>query len=249
MAVEASSPEPQRIPWPQHQAWLDHHWHAGQHVSVVGVTGGGKSYLFRHGLHPLWSDYRSLLVDVKGDDPTLAGLGQVVRSWREIEELERRRDAEPRAYRLIVPEWEYQPGRRRGTGLERAQEAVGTALHNAYREGRWLVYVDEARALTDSQNSFGLGLRGVLENIWQRGRSREVTLVAGTQQPVWMPSSFYSQPSFLYIARMLEPPTEHLREIGGRTQLMRELLPQLRRHEFLFVERDSGQMRIVRVGA
>jgi hypothetical protein len=67
-----------------------------------------------------------------------------------------------------------------------------------------------------------------------------------------MPSSFYSQPSILYIGRMLEPPTDHLREIGGDTRLMKVVLPGLRGRrnggpDFLVVERDSGRMVITKV--
>lgn len=239
---------PQRIAWAQHRAWLDHNWHAGQHVSIVAVTGGGKSFLIRYGLLPLWKDYRVLVVDNKGDDPTLASLGHRVSSWREIEDLEGNQDNQDRTYRLVVPEWDYRPGGRSAEGLRRAQEVVGTALHSAYRQGDWVIVLDETRAVTDSQSKFALGLQGVAENIWQRGRSRRVTLIAATQQPIWMPSSFYSQPSILYVARMLEPPTDHLREIGGDTRLMKQVLPTLRRWEFLVIERDTGNMSITRAG-
>jgi hypothetical protein len=246
-------PEPYRVPWSQHRSWLDHHWFPGQHVSVVGVTGGGKSYLVRHGLLPLWRHHRVLIVDVKGDDPSLSGVGQVVSGLPAEEGPQGRfhgeRDPDqPRWYRLVVPEWDFEAGKRQTSGLERAQRVAGETLHEAYLQGDWVLVLDEARAITDPTNTFGLGLRGVAENIWQRGRSRRVTLIACTQQPLWMPSSFYSQPSLVYLGRMLEPPTAHFREIGGDTRLIRNLVPLLGRWEWLFVERDSGRMSIVKVG-
>ncbi len=243
---------PRRISWSQHRSWLDHHWLPGQHVSVVAVTGGGKSYLLREGLLPLWRDYRALVIDVKGDDPTLAGVGQVVEGLPSTERTQGRGQPPehgPRWYRLVVPEWDFAGARKRGrSGLEHAQQVTGETLHAAYRMGDWLIVLDEARAVTDHVSTFGLGLQGVVENIWQRGRSRRVTLVACTQQPLWMPGSFYSQPSYLYLGRMLEPPTAHFREIGGDTRVIRETLPQLERWEFLFVERDTARMSIVQVG-
>jgi hypothetical protein len=225
------------------------------HVSAVAVTGGGKSFLVRYGLVPLWSDYRVLVLDVKGDDPTYAGFGQVVGAFPQEELQPQQPNSErQRIYRLVVPEWEFTTGRRETEGLRRARQVAGEAMDIAYKQGKWVIVLDETRAITDATSNFGLGLRGVVENIWQRGRSREVTMVACTQQPIWMPSSFYSQPSILYIGRMLEPPTDHLREIGGDTRLMRQVLPQLRGRrnggpDFLVVERDSGEMRITKVAA
>jgi hypothetical protein len=259
MPPPADSPElaaaalPKRISWAQHRAWLDHNWHRGQHVSIIAATGDGKSYLVREGLLPLWADYRVLILDVKGDDETLAGLGQLVHSFPAVEDNPQQQPpAGERVYRLLVPEFEWSPRsgskRRDSPGLRRAQEVAGTALHRCYQQGDWLIVLDEARAIVDNEQAFGLGLRGVVENIWQRGRSRGVALVSCTQQPLWMPSSFYSQPSVLYIARMLEPPTNRLREIGGDTQLMRRTLPKLARYEFLVVER-GGRTGIVKVGA
>jgi|SRR5579884_1674875 len=242
---------PRRIPWRQHRAWLDQHWHAGQHVSIVAATGGGKSYLIRHGLLPLWRQYRTLLIDVKGDDATYAGYGVPVTRIPEAElsrEGPRPAGQGERLYRLIVPEFEYQPGRPDRVGLRKAQEVAGRAIDQAYKSGLWVVVLDEARAVVDSPQSFGLGLRGLVENIWQRGRSRGVTLIAATQQPLWMPSSFYTQPSLIYLSRMLEPPTEHFREVGGNSRVIREVVTRLERYEFLVIERDSGRMAIVRVG-
>lgn len=235
-----------RIPWAQHRAWLDHNWAAGMHVSVVVATGGGKSHLVRHGLLPLWEDYRVLLFDVKGDDPTLGGWGQVVHGYPEQEERQPQDDRQ-RLYRLVVPEWEFDPHRRSTGGLDRARREAGGALDRAYKAGRWVLDLDEARAFTDNVSEFGLGLRGVVENIWVRGRSREVTLVACTQQPVWMPSSFYSQPALIYIGAEVDLANDHLRDIGGDRDQLRRAVAQLQQFEFVAVyRRPPRQLWIVK---
>ncbi|HJS94527.1 MAG TPA: hypothetical protein VJ741_09700 [Solirubrobacteraceae bacterium] len=239
-----------RIPWAQHRAWLDHHWEAGMHVSGVVQTGGGKSYLTRYGLLPLWTDYRTLYFDVKGDDPTLAGLGRPVREFPDEERGSGPQDDESRIYRLLVPEWEFDASRRSTGGLERARRVAGGALDRAYKQGDWLLVLDETRAFTDTANEFGLGLRGVVENIWQRGRSRRVTLIALTQQPVWMPSSFYSQCTLMYVGAEVDLSNEHMRDIGGDRDALRRAVSELREHEFVAIyRRPPRQMWITKVAA
>lgn len=248
---------PPRVPWRVHAAWLDAHWHAGQHLSIIAPTGGGKSYLIRHGLLPLWShedpqlSYRALIIDVKGDDPTYAGYGIVTHGFPQQEEGGRPpQDQQTRVYRLVVPRFEWSPSlKRESEGVYRARTIVGNALDRCYAQGQWLVVIDETRALSDSIQNFGLGLRGLLENIWQRGRSREVTMIAGTQAPRYVPSSFYDQPSLMYIGRTLDDRArDRLSEIGGDTRIIEATMPVLQPRQFLVVERDTGRMGIVQVG-
>jgi hypothetical protein len=243
---------PPRIEWAQHRAWLDHHWLAGQHVSIIAPTGGGKSYLIRHGLLPLWEEYRVLIIDSKGgEDATWAGYGQVVHEFPAAERGGQPPDREqgPRIYRLISPGFEWSPAlKRESDGLRRARTVVGSALDLAFRQRDWVIVADETRALTDSVASFGLGLRGLLEMIWQRGRALNVTLVAGTQAPRYVPSSFYDQPSLVYVGRTLDGRAQdRLDEIGGDTRAIQATMRALRRRDFLVVERDSGRMLITQV--
>lgn len=219
------------------------------HVSIVVKTGGGKSYLYRHGLLPLWFTYRSLIFDVKGDDLTLQGLGEIVDGYPSAERGGGEDVPGARIYRLLVPEWEFDPGKRNVDGLRRARAVAGTALDTAYKAGDWLIILDETQPFVDSQNDFGLGLQGVLRNMWQRGRSRRVTLISCTQEPVWMPSPFYSQPSLLYIGQEVEFDNKHLRDIGGNREIVMATIPTLQEHEFLCISRTPREMWIVKVDA
>lgn len=239
-----------RIPWRQHRAWLDHNWQSGQHVSIIVRTGGGKSYLVRYGLLPLWQLYRVLILDMKGGrDETLEGWGELVDEYpaREREAEDYQQPGE-RIYRLVVPEFEFNPRKRDTEGMQKAREVAGKALDECYKAGHWLVYVDEAQPLCDSQNSYGLGLQGPLRQIWQRGRSRGVTLVAATQEPLWVPNVYYSQPTHLYIGAEVDPGSEHLRDIGGDRRAVVAALAALRQHEFLFISREPRAMWITKVG-
>lgn len=230
-------PPPERIPkiprkdWDEVSMDIYKKWKPkdAPHHSVVCLTGGGKSYLCTRGLLPMRGWRRCLILDVKGDDETLDGIGTRVRRipandpW-----LKNKRKFDSLWYRLIVYD-DYQ----------KAREQVKDALAHVYRQGNWTVFADETRHLTDPRLP-ALNLRSYVEQIWLKGRSRGVELVGATQSPRWVPSSFYDQPSFVWIGRINdERAHQRLREIGG---LRREHLPvitRLQKREFLVVG-DSG---------
>jgi hypothetical protein len=121
----------------------------------------------------------------------------------------------------------------------KAREQVKTALANVYKQGQWTIFVDETRHLTDPKVP-SLNLRSYVEQIWLRGRSRGVELVSMTQAPRWVPSSFYDQPSFVWIGRINdERAHQRLREIGGLKRPHLGVIQQLQRREFLVIG-DSG---------
>jgi hypothetical protein len=250
---EVETALPQRISWRQHFAWLEQTWEVGMHVSIVTKTNGGKSFLVRYGLLPIWLDYRSLVFDAKNDrKDTLYGLGKEVHSYPADETEEGGPDTPDwRIYRLIVPPFEFDPTKRDTEGLKKARLVAGRALDRAYHVGGWLVVLDETRPFVDPQTAYGLGLRGVVENVWQRGRTREVTLVACTQEPTWMPSSFYSQPALIYIGAEVDVENEHVKYLGnGAREMLRAVVPSLEQNEFLCIYRGTPrQMWRVKVGA
>src|ERR1700687_5349397 len=80
----------------------------------------------------------------------------------------------------------------------------------------------------------------------QRGRTQPLTIIAATQQPANVPSSFYDQPTFMFIGRMLDVGRhERLAEIGGDTAAIKAVLPSLSQFEFLFIHRPTGEMVVV----
>lgn len=195
------------------------------HHSIISLSGGGKSYLATRGLLPMRGWRRNLIIDVKGDDETLDDVGKRVRQVPKSDPwLRKRKQPDSLWYRLVVyDDW------------AKARTQVMAALAQAYRQGNWTIFVDETRNLTDPRVP-SLNLRNYVEQIWLRGRSRGVEMVSMTQAPRWVPSSFYDQPSFVWIGRINdERAHQRLREIGG---LRREHLPviaRLQKREFLVV--------------
>jgi DNA helicase HerA-like ATPase len=199
------------------------------HHSIISLTGGGKSYLATRGLLPMRGWRRTLLIDNKGDDDTLRDVGHKCREIpRRDPWFRSRKEPDCFWYRLMVyDDW------------ARGREQVKDALARVYSQGNWTVFVDETRNLTDPRVP-SLNLRNYVEQIWLRGRSRGVELVSMTQAPRWVPSSFYDQPSFVWIGRINdERAHQRLREIGGLRREHLGIIQKLQRREFLVIG-DGG---------
>lgn len=207
------------------------------HHSIISLSGGGKSYLATRGLLPMRGWRRNLIIDVKGDDATLKDVGKPVREIpRKDPWLRKRKEPDSLWYRLVVSDdW------------TKAREQVKQALDRTYRQGNWTIFIDETRNLTDPRIP-SLNLRSYVEQIWLRGRSRGVELVAMTQAPRWVPSSFYDQPSFVWIGRINdERAHQRLREIGGLRREYLGVIQRLQRREFLVVGNGGDYTAITKV--
>jgi hypothetical protein len=222
-----------RVAWDDHLAFMAQAWQPGDHVSVFAQTKAGKSVLVRH-LLVLVREERIITFDCKGDDAEVAQTGQSVRKLPM--RLGRALSVQQQHhYRIVVPD---------NRALGRA--VVEPALNGAYREGDWVVNLDEVRAITDPRDP-GLGLAPLVERMWIRGRSRRITLIAQTQGPRWVPSSMYDQAQFVYLSRLLDTRArKRIREIGGDTDRIVAAMDSLQKHEFVFLTQDGERCEIVR---
>jgi hypothetical protein len=128
-----------------------------------------------------------------------------------------------------------------------ARRLAGEAVDRSYWQGEWVLVIDEVRAISEHRQP-ALGLDAVLENAWQRGRSQPLTMIAATQQPANVPSSFYDQPWMVGIMKMMDAGRfERLAEIGGNTSAIKAALATLQQDEILFIHRPTGEMVITEV--
>src|SRR5579863_4257699 len=168
--------------WKEVQARVDKLWQPqyAPHHSLIGQNGAGKSHLIVHGILPLCQHDNVAIFDSKGDDPVLMASG--ARPVRKLPSRLRRSldNDNPRDgwYRIVIAD-----------DVGRAREQVGLALERIYSEGNWIVVLDETRAISDPRSP-GLGLQPLLDRMWLRGRSRNICVVAATQAPRWVPTSF-----------------------------------------------------------
>lgn len=184
-----------------------------------------------------------LILDQKGGDETLIGLGKDVRSipsrlQRETDALFNGRKPMDRWYQLHVYE-----------DLERARVQVARAFQTLWAEGDWTVVVDELRALVDKDPDIGIGMRGFWSKMMMRGRSRGVSLINLSQEPWWAPSLFYTQQSHFWVGRVEdERAHKRIKEVGTSRAIM-EVLPGIKNHQFLYTDslEDTRYLAFTRV--
>lgn len=131
---------------------------------------------------------------------------------------------------------------------EIARDQVGEALERIYAEGDWVVILDETRAITDPRSP-GLGLQPQVDRLWLRGRSRRICVVAGTQAPRWVPSSFYDQCQFVWCSRIRDEKAHiRMREIGSMTK---EYIPQIaatRKRRWIYLDDEEDETWMAETG-
>lgn len=225
------------VEWEETRLRLEEFWSGREnpHISIIGATGSGKSYLIRHGILPLVRWDRVLFVDVKGDDKTLQGLGKAVpaipsKTWRDLRPYLQREQPRDNWYRLTVSD-----------DYTRGADQIDRAFHSVWQEGEWVVVVDELRALTDTRANAGYGHLGWWSKFMLRGRSRGVIVINSTQEPAWVRSAFYTQASFHLFGR-IEDERAHKRvtEIAASRDLLNHL-PHVPKRKFIYTDNHDAE--------
>lgn len=232
--MAARDPENLIIPklsWPVVRSRITRYWDVrdAPHHSVIGQTRSGKSWLTTHGILEtrLWD--RVIIIDGKGNDSTLEGIGRVVnrfpskltRSRRKLMEDDERRG---NWFRIIT-------SRNWDIARDQAQEV----LERVMQEGDWIVVVDELRYLTDPRTP-GLNLGPYWEQIVLRGGSAGVGLLNLTQEPRWVRGSFYTQSSFYWFSRVEdEAAQKRISEVGSSRALLGHL-ERIPRRWFIYMD-------------
>ena len=210
------------------------------HHSIIGQNGSGKTHLIVHGLLPLCEDDKVLIIDNKGDDPTLnaAGAKRVRRLPTEFRRMSMDNGKPKEAwFQLVVSD-----------NVNQAQEQVGRALQQVYKEGDWIVVLDETRAISDPRSP-GLGLQPELDRLWLRGRSRNIAVIASTQAPRWVPSSFYDQCQFVWCSRIRdERAHQRIMEIGSMTRAHIPHIASVRKRRWLYMDDEEDETWIAETG-
>jgi hypothetical protein len=227
--------------WAAVKRRVDEKWQIeyAPHHSILGQNGAGKSHLIVHGLLPLCIHDNVCIFDSKGDDPVLARAG--AKPVRTIPSRLRRTLDNDRAkdgwYRMVIYE-----------DSNRAQDQVGSALERIYAEGNWIVVLDETRALSDPRSP-GLGLQPLLDRMWLRGRSRHIGVIAATQAPRWVPTSFYDQCQFVWSSRIRdERAHQRIMEIGSMTRAHIPHIANIRKRRWLYMDDEDADTWLAETG-
>lgn len=224
-------------------AWLPTfrgRWDQGQHVSLIGPTGQGKTTLTRRLIG------RRDFVVVLAAKPRDRGLDaivkedgyQLVRSWGKRPKP-RRVDGRWQSRLVLWPEL-----RNLGGDLARQSDEFRHCLADVFTDGGWAPVADDVSWMVDM-----LGMDTELKGLWKLGRSSGVSLLANIQRPAFVPLDAYSQASHLIFWQSSDE--RDTRTIGGLGGLpaepIRATVRTLPEHEFLHVEPRAKRLAISRV--
>lgn len=221
---------PELLAWEDFHAELSSTWRQGEHFTLVGPTGQGKT-TFALGV----LDVRSYVVAL-ATKPRDATMTKLARSpgWQQIKAWERR----PPIYgdkgkRLILwpPFREPEDQARQAVELDRAIRAM-------FVEGSWTIFADELFYLCRQ-----LGLTHLLEMLWTQGRSVGVSVVGGTQRPAHVPLLAYDQATHLAFWRDNdETNLKRISGLGVESNAIRRVVANLPRYDALYLNTRTGRM-------
>lgn len=201
----------------------------GEHITMVGATGSGKTTLAQRML-----DYRAFVcvLATKNRDPSL---------YPELLRKGYRITSDPELDWTEAPRVIFRPKLEAPTAEAKVEqrEAFRELLVDVFNEGGWCLYGDEVRYLTQN-----LGLATELETLWLQGRSLGVSMVVSTQRPVSIPVLAFESATHLFLFRATDRANiQRASEFSAAdADAIRFTLPRLPRYEVLYVDTRSGAM-------
>jgi hypothetical protein len=219
----------QPLPFADFMQYFKREFELGEHVTILGHTGSGKTSL----AFPVLSLRKYvIMLATKQKDPLLTKAKDwgfhVVRDGR----------YDPRIFpRTIV--W---PPIEKRSDIPMQQWTIYSVLDRIYSKskGSTTLYIDEVSYVAER-----LKLKAILADLWQQGRSNDTSMVAATQRPYYIPQEAYQSATHIFMAREIEKRNlDRLKEISGGVdkELLKYTLQTIPKHDFIYANTRDGVM-------
>lgn len=225
--------EVETIPWDRFLAER-FVWQQGEHVTLIGPTGAGKTTLAL-ALLPL----RKYVIAF-GTKPKDRTMDSLVRTdgWKKVQTWEKMPRVIRGAARIVF--W---PKFRTPDDQPAQAYEIGRAMREAFVMGGWCLLIDELWYMDHV-----LGLKRMIEALWTQGRSIGLSIVAGTQRPAHVSLLAYDQATHVFFWR--DNDERNLKRISGMNGLnagtIRATVSTLPAHHVLYVNTRTGAMVVTK---
>ena len=184
-------------------------WRQGEHVSIIGDTGSGKTFLEAR-LLALRDNV--VVCRTKPDDIRFDGY-KTVRTASAMDSLDEHR-------LLLTPKY------------ERQAVEIADALTKAWEQGHWTMALDEVYYMTQM-----LKIEPYINRLLTQGRSKRITVIAGMQRPAWISRFALSQSTHVFLFSTEGRDTKTIAQ--ALTPRLVDIVGVLRKHEFAYYHRPS----------
>lgn len=216
----------QDAPWRKVLPTLLRNWDQGEHFVILGKTGRGKTTLevaLMEARHRTRTANACSMVNKRRDE-TSAKL--IARGWHRIYDWPPPYSARKSRKVILWPSYT-----RASTYAKDRRNVFLYALDEIIDEGNWTLCLDEASYMVESMR-----IRTSIDELFTQSRSSGITLIAGSQRPVWVSRAMVSQHSWVACFRIGDH-DDALRagDVLGTKRRFSPIIERLDTHEFVLV--------------
>lgn len=221
-----------RLDWRSFWSGFSSDWSQGEHVSLFGPTGSGKTSLAER--LTLYRARNAGYVVIVATKPRDSGLT----SFAERHEFKTIKEWPPMRRDRKVLLWTASNRLRDGGSQQKKIEA---ALDDIYVSGGWTIYFDELYYVYDQMN-----LKPDIRKFYTQSRSLDITVIASTQRPSRVAPEMYSQADHLFFFQFNDQrDIDRISEINRvNKKEVQSIIGGLKRFEFLYIDARSGDLVI-----